>query len=92
MPRSVVASLRKKVEEMFERDERLRSQRGGENRAFGSREGGMFGVLGLLCIIVGFVAAIIDEKILFGPLSWFIAAIAFNTIGNIPFMGRGRTR
>jgi hypothetical protein len=52
----------------------------------------MFGVLGLLCIIVGFVVAIIEEKILFGPLSWFIAAIAFNTIGSIPFFARGRTR
>jgi hypothetical protein len=82
----------KKAKEKFERDERLRSQRGGENRVFGSREGGMFGVLGLLCIIVGFVAAIIEEKILFGPLSWFIAAIAFNTIGTVPFLGKGRAR
>jgi len=51
----------------------------------------MFGVLGLLCIIVGFVVAIIEEKILFSPLSWFIAAIAFNTIGTVPFM-KGRAR
>jgi len=28
----------------------------------------MFNLLGLLCIIVGFVAAIIDERILFGPV------------------------
>ena len=52
----------------------------------------MFGVLGLLCIIVGFVVAIIEEKILFGPQAWFIAAIEFNTIGAIPFLGRGRAR
>jgi hypothetical protein len=52
----------------------------------------MFGVLGLLCIIIGFVVAIIEEKILFGPLSWFIAAIAFNTIGTVPFLGKGRGR
>lgn len=52
----------------------------------------MFGVLGLLCIIVGFVAAIIEEKVLFGPLSWFVAAIALNTIGTVPFLGKGRAR
>jgi type IV secretory pathway TrbD component len=70
----------------------LRSERCGENCIFGSREDGMFGVLGLLCIIVGFVVAIIEEKILFGPQAWFIAAIAFNTIGSIPFFARGRAR
>jgi hypothetical protein len=70
----------------------LRSKRCGENPVFGLREDGMFGVLGLLCIIVGFVVAIIEEKILFGPLSWFIAAIAFNTIGTVPFLGKGRAR
>lgn len=50
----------------------------------------MFNLLGLLCIIIGFVAAVIDERILFGPLTWFIAAIAFNTLGDaaIPFIGR----
>jgi hypothetical protein len=25
-------------------------------------------------------------------LSWFIAAIAFNTIGTVPFLGKGRAR
>lgn len=51
-------------------------------------------LLGLLCIIIGFVAAIIDERILFGPLTWFIAAIAFNTIGDtvISFIGRRGAR
>jgi hypothetical protein len=54
----------------------------------------MFKLLGLLCIIIGFVAAIIDERILFGPLTWFIAALAFNTSGNVavPFLARRRTR
>jgi hypothetical protein len=54
----------------------------------------MFSLLGLLCIIIGFVAGIIDERILFGPLTWFAAAIAFNTIGNVaaPFFGRARAR
>lgn len=55
---------------------------------------GMFKLLGLLCIIIGFVAAIIDERILFGPLTWFVAAIAFNTIGNVaaPFLAMRRAR
>lgn len=50
----------------------------------------MFGLLGLLCIIIGFVVAIIDERILFDALTWFIAAIAFNTVGNVavPFGAR----
>jgi hypothetical protein len=54
----------------------------------------MFNLLGLLCIIVGFVAAIIDERILFGPLTWFIASIAFNTLGNVavPFFVRRGVR
>jgi hypothetical protein len=50
----------------------------------------MVKLLGLLCIIVGFITAIIDERILFGPLTWFIAAIAFNTLGDVavPFFAR----
>jgi hypothetical protein len=54
----------------------------------------LFSLLGLLCIIIGFVAAIIDERILFGALTWFIAAIAFNTLGNVavPFTRRGVRR
>jgi hypothetical protein len=59
-------------------------------------EGGsdMLKLLGLLCIIVGFIAAIIDERILFGPLTWFIAAIAFNTLGDVgvPFFARRGVR
>jgi hypothetical protein len=55
----------------------------------------MLKLLGLLCIIVGFIAAIIDERILFGPLTWFIAAIAFNTLGDVavlPLARRGVRR
>lgn len=54
----------------------------------------MFNLLGLLCIIIGFVAAIIDEQILFGALNWFIAAIAFNTMGSVgvPFFARRGAR
>jgi hypothetical protein len=54
----------------------------------------MFALLGLLCIILGFVSAIIDERILFGALTWFVAAIAFNTLGDVavPFVGSRRRR
>jgi hypothetical protein len=54
----------------------------------------MFKLLGLLAIIIGFVAAIVDEQILFGPLTWFIAAIAFNTLGDVvvPFVARRGVR
>jgi hypothetical protein len=55
-----------------------------------ARRKGMFNLLGLLCIIIGFVAAIIDEQILFGPLQWFIAAIAFNTLGSVAVPWRVR--
>ena len=41
----------------------------------------MFFILGLICIILGFVTGIAEEKILLGTLEWFIAAIAFNTLG-----------
>jgi hypothetical protein len=54
----------------------------------------LFSLLGLLCIIIGFVAGIIDERILFGATTWFIAAIAFNTLGSVafPFTRRGVRR
>jgi hypothetical protein len=48
-------------------------------------------LLALVCIILGFVGEIIDERILLGTLEWFVAAIAFNTLGVglvIPFGGR----
>jgi peptidoglycan/LPS O-acetylase OafA/YrhL len=40
-------------------------------------------VLALLCIILGFVSAIVEEQILIPTLAWFVAAIAFNTLGGI---------
>ena len=33
-----------------------------------------------------FVGEIIDERILLGTLEWFVAAIAFNTLGALPFV------
>lgn len=38
-------------------------------------------LLALVCIIVGLIGAIIDEKILMPALEWFVLAIAFNTLG-----------
>jgi hypothetical protein len=34
-------------------------------------------ILALICIIMGFIVGIIDEKVLFDSVAWFIAAIAF---------------
>ena len=42
----------------------------------------MFWIFGLICIIMGFIVGIVDEKILFGSLEWFVVAIAFNTLGS----------
>ena len=41
----------------------------------------MFWIFGLICIIIGFVVGAFDVKFLFGPLEWFVVAIAFNTLG-----------
>ena len=38
-------------------------------------------ILALVCIVLGFVGAVIDEQILIPTLAWFVAAIAFNTLG-----------
>jgi hypothetical protein len=52
----------------------------------------VFGILALICIILGFVAAVAKVDILFAPLVWFIAAIAFNTLTvAIPVLGIHRT-
>jgi uncharacterized membrane protein YfcA len=34
-------------------------------------------VLGLISIVLGFIAALVDEDVLFNPLAWFVLAIAF---------------
>lgn len=38
-------------------------------------------VAAFICIVLGFVAGIADEDVLFNALTWFVAAIAFGTIG-----------
>jgi len=40
-------------------------------------------LLALLCIILGFVSAIIEEQLLIPVMAWFVAAIAFNTLGGL---------
>jgi hypothetical protein len=35
----------------------------------------------LVCIILGFIAGLVDDKLLFDPLTWFVAAIAFAVLG-----------
>jgi hypothetical protein len=37
-------------------------------------------LLALVCIVLGLIGPIIDEKILMGALEWFVLAIAFNTL------------
>ena len=41
-------------------------------------------ILALVCIVLGFVGELIDENILMGTLEWFVAAIAFNSLGGLP--------
>ena len=38
-------------------------------------------IAALICIILGIVGTVIDEKILMATLEWFVLAIAFNTLG-----------
>lgn len=37
-------------------------------------------ILALVCIVLGFIGEVIDERLLLGTLEWFVAAIAFNTL------------
>jgi len=39
-------------------------------------------LLAAICIIIGFVIALVEGSFLFPPLGWFVAAIALNTLGN----------
>jgi hypothetical protein len=45
-------------------------------------------ILALACIVFAFVGELVDERLLFGTLEWFVAAIAFNTLGSLPFVKR----
>jgi hypothetical protein len=50
-------------------------------------------VLALICIVLGFVVAIAEVKLILAPLEWFVAAIAFElTLGGAgPIIGPRRT-
>jgi hypothetical protein len=48
-------------------------------------------VLALICIIMGFIVGIIDEKVLFDSLAWFVAAIAF-AVTPLPGVGVFRSK
>ena len=43
-------------------------------------------ILALACIVLAFVGGIVDERLLLATLEWFVAAIAFHTLGSLPFM------
>ena len=40
-------------------------------------------ILALACIVLGFFGEIIGERILLGTLQWFVAAIAYTTLGSL---------
>jgi hypothetical protein len=37
-------------------------------------------IAALICILLGFISAIIDEAILFNALTWFVASISFSVL------------
>lgn len=44
----------------------------------------------LICIILAFVSALVNEPILFSPLLWLIASIALSLLGEPGFGWRRR--
>jgi len=45
----------------------------------------MFGILALICIVLGFVVGIFNVSIVFDPLQWFVAAVALSLL-NVPWV------
>lgn len=45
-------------------------------------------IFALACIVVAVLGELVDEELLFSPLEWLLAAIAFNTLGSLPFAKR----
>ena len=37
-------------------------------------------LLAVACIVLGLAGAILEDRILFGALEWFVLALAFNTL------------
>lgn len=46
-------------------------------------------IAALICIVLAFVVGLTDEKIIFDPLTWFVAAVAFALLGGPVFPRRG---
>lgn len=40
----------------------------------------MWGIAGIICIVIGFFVGVAESKFVFESLVWFVAAIAFNTL------------
>jgi hypothetical protein len=38
-------------------------------------------ILAIICMVLGFVTGLFDADAGMGPVAWFAAAIAFNTLG-----------
>jgi hypothetical protein len=47
-------------------------------------------IAALLCIVFGFIVGISEESILFDPLTWFVAAVAFGVLGGPIVLTRTR--
>jgi hypothetical protein len=45
------------------------------------RGGAVFGILAIICIILGFATGLFDADVKMETVAWFAAAIAFNTLG-----------
>jgi hypothetical protein len=47
-------------------------------------------ILAVVCIVVGLIGAIIDEKILMPALEWFVLSIAFSVLPGFGFTIGGK--
>jgi Flp pilus assembly protein TadB len=52
----------------------------------------MFGLLALLCVLLGFIVAIFNVDILFPPIVWYVAAIALAHLGPLELPAVARRR
>jgi hypothetical protein len=49
-------------------------------------------ILALVCILLGLINAIIEEKILLGALEWFVLSIAFSVLPGFGLQIGGKHR
>jgi hypothetical protein len=47
----------------------------------------MTSVAAIICILFGFVSGFVKEPLLFDSLTWFVAALAFNTLAIFRTLG-----